>query len=219
LKLRTLIFRSLLYYRGLNAALVLGVALATAILTGSLLVGDSVRGSLRELALARLGPIQFVLAAPQPFDAALAQRLNRDAEALHCTVSPMFALKGRAVRETTMPQSASGVSMYALGGDSWKLLDAAPDTMSPALAEALGNPRGGDALVLTFPQISDLPVDAVLGRRARADVLASLRMNLRHVDVLRAFSRSLVWRRRSARRGMSGWTWLHCSAALVFRAR
>ena len=41
----------------------LGVAVATAVLTGALLVGDSVRGSLRDLTLQRLGRIDSALVA------------------------------------------------------------------------------------------------------------------------------------------------------------
>ena len=43
-----LIRRGLRHYWRTNAAVVLGVATAVAVLAGSLVVGDSVRGSLRE---------------------------------------------------------------------------------------------------------------------------------------------------------------------------
>ena len=48
---------SLRHYRRIHIAVALGVAVATAVLTGALLVGDSVRGSLRDLTLQRLGNI------------------------------------------------------------------------------------------------------------------------------------------------------------------
>ena len=41
-----LVFQSMKYYWRTNAAVVLGVAVAVAVLSGALLVGDSVRGSL-----------------------------------------------------------------------------------------------------------------------------------------------------------------------------
>ena len=46
--------RSLIHFRWINLAVLLGAGVATAVLTGALLVGDSVRGSLRDLALERL---------------------------------------------------------------------------------------------------------------------------------------------------------------------
>ena len=47
--------RSLSYFWRIQLAVLFGAAVATAVLTGALLVGDSVRGSLRDLTLDRLG--------------------------------------------------------------------------------------------------------------------------------------------------------------------
>ena len=49
--------RSLLHHWRINCAVALGVAAATAVLTGALLIGDAMRGSLRTLTLDRLGRI------------------------------------------------------------------------------------------------------------------------------------------------------------------
>ena len=56
-----LLLRNLLYHRRGNFAVLLGVALGTAVLTGALLVGDSLQGSLRELMLDRLGWVEEAL--------------------------------------------------------------------------------------------------------------------------------------------------------------
>ena len=53
--------RGLIHRWRLNAAVALGAAVATAVLTGALLVGDSVRGSLREMTLGRLGAIDHAV--------------------------------------------------------------------------------------------------------------------------------------------------------------
>ena len=74
------ILASLRHYRRIQFAVALGVAVATAVLTGALLVGDSVRGSLRDLTLQRLGRIDSVLVAGHMFRAALADELAADAE-------------------------------------------------------------------------------------------------------------------------------------------
>ena len=50
-----LVLRGLRYYWRTNLAVVAGVATAVAVLSGALLVGDSVRASLRDLVLDRLG--------------------------------------------------------------------------------------------------------------------------------------------------------------------
>jgi hypothetical protein len=63
---------SLRYYAGTNTLVVLGVAVAVAVLSGALLVGESVRESLRQLALGRLGRVDTIVTSPMFFRSALA---------------------------------------------------------------------------------------------------------------------------------------------------
>src|SRR5208283_2543209 len=56
-----LVARSLFYHWRGNLAVLLGVAVGTAVLTGALLVGDSLRGSLQELTDKQLGWVDHVL--------------------------------------------------------------------------------------------------------------------------------------------------------------
>src|SRR3954451_24698535 len=69
------ILASLRHYRRIHLAVALGVAVATAVLTGALLVGDSVRGSLRDLTLQRLGRIDSVIVSPNFFREKLAHEI------------------------------------------------------------------------------------------------------------------------------------------------
>ena len=55
------ISKSLRHHWRIHLAVALGVAAATAVLTGALVIGDSVRGSLRHLVLDRLGRIDELL--------------------------------------------------------------------------------------------------------------------------------------------------------------
>ncbi len=73
------ILSSLRHYRRIHFAVALGVAVATAVLTGALLVGDSVRGSLRDLTLQRLGRIDSALVAGHMFRASWPTKLAADA--------------------------------------------------------------------------------------------------------------------------------------------
>jgi ABC-type antimicrobial peptide transport system permease subunit len=61
MKFRTLTRRSLRYYWRSHLGVLIGAAIGSAALIGALIVGDSVKGSLRERALERLGGIKFVL--------------------------------------------------------------------------------------------------------------------------------------------------------------
>src|SRR6185369_5658712 len=73
------ILSSLRHYRRIHLAVALGVAVATAVLTGALLVGDSVRGSLRDLTLQRLGRIDSAVVSPHMFRAELSNEVAGNA--------------------------------------------------------------------------------------------------------------------------------------------
>src|SRR3954470_3812986 len=70
-----LALRSLTFHWRTNLAVALGVMAATAVLTGALVVGDSVRGSLRHLAIERLGQIDSALVSTHFFHAGLADEV------------------------------------------------------------------------------------------------------------------------------------------------
>jgi hypothetical protein len=71
-----LLQRSLSYYWPTHLAVVLGVATSVAVLTGALMVGDSVRTSLRDLLLNRLGNTDLVISASGYCREQLAQDLE-----------------------------------------------------------------------------------------------------------------------------------------------
>src|SRR5690606_15699057 len=60
----------------MHLAVIAAVAVATAVLTGALLMGESVRGSLRDLTLERLGRIDQALVTQQFFRQKLAEELK-----------------------------------------------------------------------------------------------------------------------------------------------
>src|SRR4051794_16808545 len=95
------ILASLRHYRRIHLAVAMGVAVATAVLTGALLVGDSVRGSLRDLTLQRLGLIDDALIAPRFFNADLAQRIAR---------TPEFTRNFTAIHPAILTRGAAGRS-------------------------------------------------------------------------------------------------------------
>ena len=70
--LATLYRRSLAFHWPTHLATTFGVAVAAAVLTGALLVGDSIRGSLRARALGRLGHVTHALMARSYFRETLA---------------------------------------------------------------------------------------------------------------------------------------------------
>ena len=77
---RRLIVVSLVHHWRMNLAVACGVVAGTAVLTGALLVGDSMRGSLRALTLERLGQVDEVLLTERFFRAELADALGESEE-------------------------------------------------------------------------------------------------------------------------------------------
>ncbi len=92
-----LIKRSVKYYWRTNLPVVFGVATAVAVLAGALLVGDSVRASLRDLFLQRLGQTDHVIAAPGFFREQLAEDIRPQLAAHGFSSScPLIELDGTA---------------------------------------------------------------------------------------------------------------------------
>ena len=102
----TLILRSLRFHARSHLGVLLGAAVGSAVLIGALVVGDSVRGSLREVALARLGRVDFALASgDRLFRARLADDLASIERQLSATIHrtkpfPEAARSERLVRQS-----------------------------------------------------------------------------------------------------------------------
>src|ERR1051325_9461381 len=161
----TLIQRNLGYYWRTNVAVVLGVATAVAVLAGALLVGDSVRASLRDLVLARLGKTEGVVTSAQFFREQLSADIAGSA--------PMIVLQGIVTHEKD-GRRASGVSIYAIDDRFWKFnAVTAPESadrealLSAALAQECAA-APGDALLVRVEKPSAIPLESMHGRKEDA---------------------------------------------------
>src|SRR5438445_5506678 len=95
-----LLFRNLFYHWRGNCAVLLGVAVGTAVLTGALLVGDSLRGSMRDLALEQLGWVEHSLVAGRFFREDLARELGTKQYCPAIMVQGAASSGGLALRRT-----------------------------------------------------------------------------------------------------------------------
>ncbi len=183
MRLRTLYRRSLVHYWRAHVAVALGVVAGTATLTGALLVGDSMRGSLREAALERLGRIDFALVAPRFFREGLAGEIANPPT----RVCPVILTRGG----TTHAKSRVAVQhVNVIGGNEpfWHLSDVRSEsrTMSPAgrviLNETLARElraSPGDDVLLRLGKPSAVSTETLLGRRD--DTTLTLRLAVRSV--------------------------------------
>ncbi len=172
------IVQSLLFHRRIHFSVAMGVAAATAVLTGALLVGDSVRGTLRHLTLDRLGRIDEAVVGDRFFRAELGTELAAAPafQQHYDSVAPAIVFPTVTV-ETTASPIRRATSVMAIGCDErfWKLgsekslpaqLPAENEIiLSEPLASAL-DASAGDEIILRLPKISDVPADSPLGRKS-----------------------------------------------------
>jgi ABC-type antimicrobial peptide transport system permease subunit len=160
----TLIVRSLRFHARSHLGALLGAAAGSAVLIGALVVGDSVRGSLREMALARLGRVQLALAGnDRYFRAALADELAHKG-LIEGQVAPAIQLAATA---GTPDDSAHVNRARLLGVDErfWWLNNTQPSFKPPS----------DDEVVLNQPLAAQLkvkPGDSVVLRVAKPDRLS-----------------------------------------------
>src|SRR5512139_4094989 len=115
-----LLLRNLLHYWRTNAAVVAGVATAVAVLSGALLVGQSVRESLRDLLAERIGATDYVVSADRFFRGELARTLAaEDPPGGRPATSPIIAAQGVLLREGSVRQ-AYDVNVYGVDERFWQ---------------------------------------------------------------------------------------------------
>jgi putative ABC transport system permease protein len=169
---RVLVGRSLRHYWRTNLAVVVGVATAVAVLAGALLVGDSVRGSLRALVLERLGRTDRVLVSSGFFREALAATLKiGQGRTTIGDVAPMIVMQG-LVSEQGTGRRASRVNVYGVDNRFWTFHGVQGRTgpaareafVSRALANDIGASAGGTILV-RVERPSAIPIESLHGQK------------------------------------------------------
>jgi len=92
-----LILRSIYFFRTSNFAVILGTMVATAVLTGALIVGDSMKFSLNKMVYDRLGKTEFILySSSRSIRSKLASEM---ADSLNTIVSPIIQSRGILIKD------------------------------------------------------------------------------------------------------------------------
>src|SRR3954447_16494519 len=155
-----LLLRNLRHFRAANLAAVAGMAVATAVLTGALMVGDSVRGSLRDLAQNRLGFVDHALISPRFINQSLAQNLAQAPgfKERFESITPGITLRGGASRADGAGAKTAGVQITALA-DHYPVPPGEAQ-INPTLAASLGG--AGPALRFSLPAPDEAPRESTL---------------------------------------------------------
>jgi putative ABC transport system permease protein len=166
-----LALRGLRHYWRTNLAVVAGVAVAVSVLAGALVVGASVKQSLRDLAVSRLGRTEALVASTGFFTTGLTQAFARS----RVPAAGFIALDGLAA-DGTNTRRAANVAIYGIdddffafhgfpapGGDEGAF-GGRQALISPALARDLGIAAGAD-VIARLPSPSIVPSATLHGRR------------------------------------------------------
>lgn len=176
------LIRSILYYWRTNLAVLLGVVAATAVIGGALIVGDSVRGSLRQMTLDRLGQIDHAFESHRFFREELADELTRRPGFADrfSAAAPAVVMQGgveRTIGPTAHSENgnarttrAGGVSIYGVDERLWNLTDH-PEVPVPGEGDVILNRRVavqleagiGDRVTLWIEIPASVPRDTLLG--------------------------------------------------------
>ncbi|MDC3224186.1 hypothetical protein OAU26_04555, partial [Mariniblastus sp.] len=175
--------KSLFYFRRTNLAIALGVAAATAVLTGALIVGDSMRNSLRELTLERLGMIDELMLSDGFFAESLAETLSGTTEFKenYTQASSAILFPGGTVQNATDSTRRAGqVTVLGITKEFWEFeqrgelnrkdLDENSIIINQAVADDLqisnADVESGNALItVRIPKRNQLPADSALGKK------------------------------------------------------
>ncbi len=159
-----LVRRNLTHYWRTNLAVLGGVAAAVAVLAGALLVGESVRASLRDLAISRLGNTGSVVTSATFFREKLADAFGQ--------ACPMIVLEGIVVEGRH-----SKVQVYGVDERFWKFHGHAP------VSEAASD------MVIRVQAQGAIPLESLHGRKDEAGRTMRLRpLLLSRSDPLSEFS-------------------------------
>ncbi len=173
-----LTIRTLQYHARAYALVMIVTAVAAAIITGALFVGDSVRGSLRARVEDRLGDIEFALTAPGYFREALAAELQASSPTTILRSVAILLVKGTVTHADTGAR-ASEVNVLGVPRELWGfwadrftfpagVLDSLREravVINESLAEMVGA-GGGTAILVHVSKDSDVPAEHALGRKA-----------------------------------------------------
>ena len=177
--MRKFSWNALKHFWQIHLTVALCTAVATGVLAGALIVGDSVRGSLRNITTERLGAIQHALLADHFFQPDLLQRQNKVG---------VILLNGTVVAPQTQAR-ASKVNILGVTENFFTFwgADTAPNlnkidgqpfnaiVINEALQNEL-NAQVGDMLLVNMPQAADIHPEFLLGERDASKAIQSLRL-------------------------------------------
>ncbi len=173
-----LVLTSLIHYRRLNATVAMGAAAATAVLTGALLVGDSVRGSLTAITFDRLGRIDQALVTDRFFRTELANELASGAEFKQdfseAQAAILFPNATIEIQRDGQVSRSANVLLVGTSSDFWNFDTAGVKPSRTIAGEEIvlnrqlasqWDGQAGQTVIIRLPRPTAIPADSTYGRK------------------------------------------------------
>lgn len=166
----SLVLRTIFHFYRWLLPVAAGVAVCCAVIVGALLVGDSMRGSLKHIAMDRIGSIDRVVVAPRWFRA---QTLGNHADLHGCVRIDTVVAESLRDRDGKLEtQRVTEMTLFGIDDSFWELGSVRPKSaprgeqivVNRALAEKLGA-QVGDRITLKVSRAAVVPADSALGKR------------------------------------------------------
>ena len=163
------ISRSVFFYRRVHVVVALAVAVSTAVIGGTMIVGDSVRYSLQEMTNLRLGRLTHVVRGRF-----VREQLAADlADVTSAEVAPALLMTAGVERhQGDDVYRAGSVGITAVNADGWEFFDTADIALPENDQIVLGfrcakelSATAGDTVSLWVELPSAIPRDSLLGER------------------------------------------------------
>lgn len=166
------------YYWGINLTLLLCIALATGVLVGSLIVGDSMRGSLRDITLDRLGNIHHAVVAERFFDPNMVNVPGKHAAIILNGTVNVPSTQTRASKVNVIGVQDTFFHLWDNSTPNWKNVQnqVFPNIiLNDSLKREL-NVEVGDTIIVRIPNTGRIHPEFLLGKTDPDDVVDSLRV-------------------------------------------
>jgi len=186
------IIKSFNYFVRQHIAVFLATMISTAVLTGALIVGDSVKYSLKKLVDKRLGNIEYAMLSGDRFvDSELAEKISTE---LKLPTAPVLMLQGIAINSDNQKR-INDAQILGIDDNFWTLSNIEMPSISDKdviisqnISEKL-NLKPGDELLIRLQNESVIPLNAPFTKDENPGI--AIRFKIKHIateDELGRFS-------------------------------
>ena len=173
----SLSLRAARFYWLSNLAVMLGVAVGAAVLVGALVIGDSLRGSLRDRALHQLNGVEHTYTGPRLIHEGIAKDFPE-------SVVPVLMLQGSIQAESDAQRRIAKVNILGINNDGMEPFHIDDTENQCAISQRIADDlqiKVGDTLTFNVPKFSNIPRSSVLGRRDNDRTIATFSMTITQI--------------------------------------